>query len=77
MSKWISHHKCECGFRKKFAFDKTFFAHDDACPKCGEFQSDMELVVERWVSLAKWWNPLTWSKGYWVPRPTHNGGESE
>jgi|GEM_PF-5041159 len=45
----------------------------DICPCCGKckgywnngFNTDFISKTMRWISLEKWWNPVTWGKGYW------------
>ncbi|MWK55775.1 hypothetical protein GO594_07300 [Pseudomonas otitidis] len=34
------------------------------CPHCGSTQALYDSV-ERWISQAVWWNPLSWRRGYW------------
>ena len=52
---------CECGYKEHAPLGILFHIHRAVCPKCGvDVQRDWQIKVLRWVSHAKWWNPLTW-----------------
>lgn len=54
-----------CLSRFRAPFGSLFHIHFEVCPNCGTPKSDFDLRTERWVSKAKWWNPLTWNDGRW------------
>ena len=44
---------------------KPFFV-SHVCPECGEPREAFKLITSRWnKSKVKFWNPRTWSAGYW------------
>ena len=69
---------CFCGYRTKARYHREFFeisewrAVYDFCPKCGRrSESNCTIQMSQWVSIRKWYNPLSWFKGYWLNTNGH------
>lgn len=63
---------CKCGWNTYAPFDDIFHVHYTSCPDCGERKPDRlyansnwKVKIVKWVSTAVWWNPFTWSNGYY------------
>ena len=57
--RWKRYYVCSYHYRSTH-----FPGPNDPCPVCGKNISQ-EGIVQRWVSTAIWWNPLTWETGRW------------
>ena len=51
---------CLCGWSKEVPFGDLFHLHVECCPRCGTEKSQLSIRKQRFISLSKWWNPITW-----------------
>lgn len=68
MGMWMEVPKCSHCSKiinsSRSAQSLNVFSEDRVCPACGERQTWIP-VVARWVSTAKFINPLSWWSGFW------------
>lgn len=79
--KWHVRAVCKCGWHTNAPFGMFSHIRVSCCPECAALKPDgmhydmtnnWSLCVMRFVSESKWWNPMTWSKGYWENKEKQN-----
>lgn len=82
MGSWHPRAVCRgCGWHAYAWAGSLFLLDANCCPRCGgeKFGGGFGIYRMRWVTRARWWNPLSWFSGAWefhpdTPAPKHDDG---
>lgn len=62
---------CSCGrCRQRLKHIRAFWGTSAKCANCKVVWVDWDIRQQVWVFTGKWWNPLSWGKGYFKDTPT-------